>query len=179
MFSSQKEQQFFNEWYFRGHLDENYDADRQFFYFYALFDHLFKTYTAEKEEKLKLQGLKFDNGERSRIKYFLYNIFYIEPEKSKFETYNPLATLNSGNLTQIISKLKIESSDNTTLSTFRLPPFNIMSALFMNVYDIRCNLFHGNADLSDFENNKLIDEANIVLNDFLERLFTANLSENK
>ncbi len=178
MFSSQKEQQFFNEWYFRGHLDENYDADRQFFYFYALFDHLFKTYTAEKEEKLKLQGLKFDSSERSRIKYFLYNIFYIEPEKSQFETYNPLAALNNGNLTQIISKLKIKSSDKT-LSTFILPPFEIMTALFMEVYDIRCNLFHGNADLSNFDNNKLIEEANVVLKGFLGRLFTTNLSENK
>ena len=85
-----------------------------------------------KEEKLKLQGLKFDSSERSRIKYFLYNIFYIEPEKSQFETYNPLAALNNGNLTQIISKLKIKSSDKT-LSTFILPPFEIMTALFMEV----------------------------------------------
>lgn len=178
MFSSEKEQQFFNEWYFRGHLDENYDADRQFFYFYALFDHLFKTYTSEKEEKLKMQGLKLDNGERSRIKFFLYNIFYVEPEKSQFETYNPLATLNSGNLTQIISKLKIKSTDKS-LTTFALPTFEIMTALFMEVYEIRCNLFHGSSDLSDFSNNKLIDEANIVLKGFLERLFEANLSGNK
>ena len=178
MFSSKKEQQFFNEWYFRGQLDENYDADRQFFYLYALFDHLFKTYTSEKEENLKLQGLKFDGGEKSRIKYFLYNIFYIEPEKSQFETYNPLATLNNANLIQIISKLKIKSPDKT-LTTFILPPFEIMTALFMEVYDIRCNLFHGNADLSDFDNNKLIEEANLVLRGFLERVFITTLSGNK
>lgn len=178
MFSSQKEQQFFYDWYFRAQLDENYDADRQFFYFYALFDHLFKTYSQEHEKQIKMQGLKFDNNERNKIKYFLYNVFYIEPEKNQFETYNPLATLNSGNFKQIIFKLKIESTDEY-LSTFKLPSFDVMAALFMEVYDIRCNLFHGNTDLSNSESNKLIDEANIVLKGFLERLFLAKLSVNK
>lgn len=178
MFASDKEKQFFNDWYFRAQLDENFDSDRQFFYFYALFDHIFKSYANEHEEQIKLQGLKFENGERNRIKYFLFNIFYIEPEKTIFETFNPLATLKSGNQTKLIAQLKINEND-TILSTFKLPSIEVISNLFMAIYDIRCNLFHGNADLSDFDNNKLIDEANVVLKLFLERLFTANLSENK
>lgn len=53
---------------------------------------------------------------------------------------------------------------------FSLPPFNVMTTLFMEIYDIRCKLFHGDADLADCENNKLIDEANVVLEGFFDRL---------
>lgn len=174
MFASNKEKQFFNDWYFRAQLDENFDPDRQFFYFYALFDHLFKTYANEHEKQIKLQGLKFENTERSRLKYFLFNIFYIEPEKKIFETFNPLATLKSGNKTKLIAQLKINEND-TILSTFKLPSFEVISDLFMAIYDIRCNLFHGNANLSDFDNNKLIDEANVVLKCFLEKFLNKDV----
>jgi len=167
-----------NDWYFRGHLDENGDADRQFFYFYALFNHLFSVYATEQEKDLKAQGLKFEDGERGRIKFFLFNIFYVKPEKSKFETFNPLATLKNGNLMQLINKLKIKSDDDV-LKNYKLPSFDIVSKLFMEIYNIRCDLFHGSADLSDFNHNKLIDEANVVLKEFLERLFNANFSGNK
>lgn len=148
MFASEKEQKFFNDWYFRGHLDENFDPDRQFFYFYALFNHLFTVYSSEHEKVIKAQGLKFENGERSRIKYFLYNIFFVESVKSNFETYNPFATLKSGQLTLLIDKVSIESNDEV-LTTFKLPSFEILSKLFMVIYEVRCNLFHGSADLSD------------------------------
>lgn len=178
MFKSKKEQEFFNDWYFRGHLDENGDADRQFFYFYALFNHLFSVYATEQEKDLKAQGLKFEDGERGRIKFFLFNIFYVKPEKSKFETFNPLATLKSGNLMQLINKLKIQSDDEV-LKNNKLLPFDIVSKLFMEVYNIRCDLFHGSADLSDFNHNKLIDEANKVLKSFLEILFNTSFSGNK
>ena len=178
MFISVKEQKFFCDWYFRAQLDENYDSDRQFFYFYALFNHLFQIYCEEHEKMIKNQGLKLENGERSKIMFFLYNIFFVESIKSNFETYNPFATLKSGQLTLLIDKFHIESNDEV-LTTFRLPPFEILSKLFMEIYKLRCDLFHGSADLSDCNNYKLIDEANVVLKGFLERLFDTNLSENK
>lgn len=178
MFASKKEQQFFCDWFFRGCLDENFDPDRQCFYFYALFNHLFSVYSAEHEKERKEQGLKFESGERSKIKYFLYNMFFVESVKSRFVSYNPLATLKSGELTLLIKKIDIKPDDEI-LSTFKLPSFEILSKLFMEIYEIRCNLFHGGADLSDYNNNKLINEVNLVLKGFLERLFGSNLFENK
>ena len=169
MFISEKERKCFSDWYFRANLNENFDADRQFFYFYALFDQLTKSYTREKRKKLEEQGLQLSGGERGRIKYFLHQIFYIDEESSLFKTFNPLKTLESGKQFRLIEKLKSEGFDNFT-EDFSLPPFEVMATLFMKIYDIRCKLFHGDADLADCENNKLIDEANVVLKGFFDRL---------
>lgn len=127
-----------------------------------------KSYTREKRKELAEHGLKFD-GERGLIKYFLHQIFYTEDESSLFTTFNPLKTLESGKQFRLIEKLKSEGFDNFT-EDFSLPTFDVMTALFMEIYDIRCKLFHGDADLSDYENNKLIDEANVVLKEFYDRL---------
>ncbi len=109
------------------------------------------------------------------MQYYLFNIFYIEKEQANFKTYNPLATLKSGNLTRIITKLGIKPEDKI-LTEFELSPFDVMVKLFSEIYAIRCDLFHGSADISDFDTNKLIDEANIVLQGFLGRLFDAKMS---
>lgn len=169
MFVSEKERSFFCNWYFRANLDENYDADRRFFYFYALFDQMTKSYAQEKRKNLAEQGLQLAGGERGLIKYFLYQLFYIDEESNLFKTFNPLKTLESGKQFRLIEKLKSKDSDNFT-EDFSLPPFNVMITLFMEIYDIRCKLFHGDADLADCENNKLIDEANVVLEGFFDRL---------
>ena len=166
MFVSKKERSFFCNWYFRAKLDENYDADRRFFYFYALFDQMTKSYAQEKRKNLAEQGLQFAGGAQGLIKYFLYQLFYIDEESNLFKTFNPLKTLESGKQFRLIEKLK--SEDFT--EDFSLPPFNVMTTLFMEIYDIRCKLFHGDADLADCENNKLIDEANVVLEGFFDRL---------
>lgn len=175
MFSSHKEMDFFCAWYYRAQLDENYDSERQFFYFYALFDHLFKTYALEHKEELQYRGLKIDNGEKNKMKFFIYETLCVDKNQN-FNTFNPLATLKSGNKTKIIEKLQIKT-ENDLLQKYELPHFQTISLLFDEIYDIRCNLFHGQADLSDRNNNLLIDEANIVLKDFLSRLFEKKLSE--
>ena len=165
-----KEFNFFCDWYFRAQLDENYDADRQFFYFYALFDHLFKSYVLEHKSDLDLQGLQFKATERSKMRYFLYNFLYTGTKHKCFENYNPFATLQTYKQSRIIDKLKAKNIKVFT-ENYNLPAFDSLVALFEEIYDIRCNLFHGSADLSDFENNELLEEANIVLKDFLGRLF--------
>ncbi len=131
MFSSDKERQFFCDWYYRAQLDENYDADRQFFYFYALFDHLFKSYAQEHEKILKEQGLKFDGSEKSKMKYYLYNTLYLEPGRSAFETFNPIASLKNAKQTQIIEKIKIPDSDT---EDFKLPEFSVIEKVFEEIY---------------------------------------------
>ena len=57
MFASEKEQKFFCDWYYRAQLDENFDSDRKFFYFYALFNHLFTSYADTHKASLKNQGI--------------------------------------------------------------------------------------------------------------------------
>ena len=170
MFVSEKERSFFCDWYFRANLDENYDADRRFFYFYARFDQMTKSYAQEKRKNLAEQGSQFAGGERRLIKCFLYQLFYIDEESSLFKTFNPLKTLENGKQFRLIEKLKSKGFDNFT-EDFSLPTFDVMTALFMEIYDIRCKLFHGDADLADYENNKLIDEANVVLKGLFDRLF--------
>lgn len=178
MFASEKERKFFYDWYFRAHLDENFDADRQFFYYYAIFDHLTKSHGQEQKEELTKQGLQITGGERGLVKYFLHSVLYTGSDADLFKTYNPLATLKSGKQMRLIEKLQTKQLAVPT-KIFELPPFEVISALFMEIYDVRCNLFHGEADLSDFENNKLIDEANIVLKGFFDRLFGSNLLNGK
>lgn len=173
-----KEFKFFCDWYFRAQLDENYDADRQFFYFYALFDHLFKSYAEEQKDDLEAQGLQLKNSERSKMRYFLYSYLYTEKKHECFKNYNPFATLQSCKQNRIIEKLKAKNVEVFS-KDYDLPSFESLVALFEEIYDIRCNLFHGSSDLSDSTNNKLIDEANIVLKDFLKRLFDKAVHKEK
>ena len=66
----QKKNVVFCNWYFRAKLDENYDADRRFFYFYALFDQMTKSYTQEKRKNLAEQGLQFAGGEQGLMQAY-------------------------------------------------------------------------------------------------------------
>ena len=107
MFCSDKERDFFNNWFFHAQQDSNYDPEKQFFYFYALFDHLFKSYTKEKKNVLEKQGLNIKKGEKYKMLFFLYSILFYEEEKEYFEDFNPFATLKSKNETYLLKKIKI------------------------------------------------------------------------
>lgn len=177
------ERKIFRNRYFRGYSDESYDEDIQFFHFYALFDQLFKTYANQQKKKMKLEETKFLNDELSKMKYYLYNIFYKEDvEKAYFVTFNPFATLKNGNRTSLLESLETKNKTKLDVAqyceNYELPPFDVMAALFAKIYLIRNSLFHGDSDLSGFKNKKLIEDANIVLKDFLGRLFPEWLEVN-
>ena len=173
MFASAKEQEFFLDWYERAKVG-NFEAEKQFFYFYALFNHLFTSYASQHEEILKSQGLKLENNERSKIKYYLSCMLYTE-KSSLFYSFNPLSMLVRNHQTRLIESLKTKYKldiKDEDLTPTKLPSFLIMVALFMEIYDIRCDLFHGSADLSNSDKSELIKEANTVLDDFLSRLLS-------
>ena len=175
MFTSRKELDFFCTWYYRAQLDQNYDPERQFFYLYALLDHLMKTLQQEQQTKLPEKGLQLTGGEKGLLKYFLYHTLYECTEHEYFETYNPFKLLKKAKKTQIISKLELEDN-SSVFNEDILPPFEKIASLFMVIYKIRCNLFHGEADLQNYNSNFLIEEANIVLKSFMDRLFTSKIN---
>ena len=176
MFCSDKERDFFNNWFFHAQQDSNYDPEKQFFYFYALFDHLFKSYTKEKKNVLEKQGLNIKKGEKYKMLFFLYSILFYEEEKEYFEDFNPFATLKSKNETYLLKKIKIYES-KVFFQNHSLPDFSMIEKLFTEIYKIRCELFHGDTLLTDTNKRMEIEEANIVLKEFLNRLLQANISE--
>ena len=178
MFSSDKEREYFYNWFFSAQQDSNYDTEKQFFYFYALFDHLFKSYAKENESKLEQQGLGFKNGEKNKMLFFLYSILFYEDEKEYFKDFNPFATLNSKNESYLLKKIKINESE-TFFQNHNLPDFSVIEKLFTEIYKIRCELFHGDTLLTETNKRMEIEEANIVLEEFLYRLLQANSEKNQ
>ena len=177
MFASDKERDFFYSWFFRAQLDENFDADKQFFYFYALFDHLFKSYAKENESKLKSMGLSFksDEKEKNKMRFYLFSLLYLNDEEV-FADFNPFVMLRDCKKKQLIELL--HNLSDSVFNSHNLPDFGALESLFLEIYKLRCELFHGEINLSNY-NRDLYDEANMVLKDFFERLFRKNLSENK
>lgn len=177
MFVSDKERDFFYSWYFRAQSDENFDAENQFFHFYALFDHLFKSYAKENASKLKKMGLSFrsDGKEINKMRFYLFSTLYLDKE-TVYEDFNPFVMLKGCNKKQLFKRLT-NLSDSVFVSHC-LPNYEALESLFLEIYKLRCELFHGDINLSNY-NRDLYDEANMVLKDFFERLFRKNLSENK
>ena len=177
MFTSDKERDFFYSWFFRAQLDENFDTDRQFFYFYALFDHLFKSYAKENELKIKNMGLSFksDEKEKNKMRFYLFSILYLNDAKV-FADFNPFLMLRNCEKTQLIKRLS--NLPDSVFNSHDLPDYAVLERLFMEIYRLRCELFHGEINLSNY-NRDLYYEANMVLKDFFERLFRNNHSENK
>lgn len=178
MFCSDKERDFFYSWYFRAQLDENYDSERQFFYFYALFDHLFKSYAQENMKLLQIQGLSFkkDEPEKNKMRYYLYNLFCLDVERVIFKDFNPFKMLNDCKKNQLLNQLG--DVPKSVFEKHVLPDYFILEKMFLVIYKLRCDLFHGDVNLSDY-NREIYDEANLVLKDFLGRLLEKSFYNDK
>lgn len=174
LLKSKKEFEFFCNWYFRAQQDSNFDAEQQFFYYYALIDHLMKSLQKERQDELLNQGLQFANGERGLLKFLLFQSIFCNSNSNTFETFNPLQELKESKKELLINKIKI-NKDDPILNQNSLPSFDIISALFLKIYDIRCELFHGETDLQNLNKKQEIEESIIVLKSFLNRLFSERL----
>lgn len=178
MILTKDERTFFYHLYYRGKQDVNYDADRQFFYYYSLFDHLTKIYAEKHENDTADAKSQRRLSEKDKVHSYLENVFSEEPERTAFQTFNPFKDLKSGNRTRLIASLKNPPID-VSREKSELPPIEAMTALFDGIYDVRCQLFHGGMDLDKCENKQLLEGANIVLQGFLDRLLLVNISANQ
>lgn len=174
MFNSKKERDFFYSWFFNAQSDSNFDPEKQFFYFYALFNHLFKSHAKENEDRLKQMGLVIGNNgkEKNEMRFYLFSLFYLDSEKQLFKDFNPFVMLRDCGKEKLIGRMKLDSL-NTVFATHNLPDYCELENLFLVIYELRCDLFHGDVSLHDYDRG-LYEEANMVLQDFLKRLFEAN-----
>ena len=97
--------------------------------------------------------------------------YIVTKDSNYMPTYNPFAQLNDMQCTELIGQTKLRLNGRTNKITFdqsQAPPSYTIKALFSEIYDIRCKIFHGDESIYKFGARNLIDECNLVLERFLD-----------
>ena len=131
---------FVKEWFERGNNEKN-DIYRFFCYFIA-FNWLYN-HQSEKEEHMRI------------ISY----IGQLEKETDIFSNFDS-RSLQSAN---------VKDERNGRVKRYIEEESNPLISSFLNIYQVRCNLFHGSKSMRVPRNEKLIQNSCTVLKEFLER----------
>ena len=134
---------FVKEWKERGDNAEHYVS--KFFCYYIAFNWLYNT--------------ENDNTEYARIEGYI-NTFI-----SKYPSYNPQSLLKSREWNQ-----EIRDSRSGGVNKYIQKPVNPCIHVFLQIYQVRCNLFHGSKSMKNPRNKILVKEASDVLEDLLNKI---------
>ncbi|MBP5575753.1 MAG: hypothetical protein J6X67_03200 [Treponema sp.] len=154
--------QFLIEWISRGEIsssNEEYSQITTFFCYFVAFNYLFNTFSYNVYRDK-------DCGEKGQIKRFIE--FCSGDGKrfiTKLEAFNPFPLLSPD--AEIFTYVKnMRYCKNSNKQDFN-PSKNVID-LFLNIYQVRCNLFHGSKAMETSRDKNLVKESNIVLKNLLD-----------
>lgn len=169
---SENEFKFFIDLFAKANAE--FDGDKQFFYNYVLFNHLYNFYDDETNPR-ESDKKRRKTGEKKRIEFFIEHV--LNQNSACFSNYNPFAELNvchqnakhitkSGEI-ELIRRVR-EKQIDFDFDYSKKSSAEAVKALFLEIYEVRCDIFHGSADISDYETRELLEESNTVLKRFLD-----------
>ena len=134
---------FVKEWKERGDNAEHYVS--KFFCYYIAFNWLYNT--------------ESDDSETARIKQYISNLI------SKESSYDPRLLLKNREWSQ-----EIRDGRSGRVNSYLQEPVDPRIHAFLQIYQVRCNLFHGSKSMKNPRNKILVKEASDVLEDLLNRI---------
>jgi hypothetical protein len=164
---SENEFKFFIDLYARG--NNEFDHEKQFFYYYVLFNFLYNFYDDETNPRSSETERRNKNEER-RIKAFVGHV--IQSYAACFSNYNPFAQLNTCKYTELITKVE-EKIGKVNLEYSYKSNEKEIKALFIEIYNVRCDIFHGSKNFTHDEPRRLIFACNEVFKRFFDFYFQA------
>lgn len=135
---------FVQEWLKRGNQESNYIF--RFFCYYIAFNWLYNS--------------RNERWEYERIKG------YVKSKISGWNGYNPNTLLKNAH--EWRHSVKSERSGKT--KRYIINETDPVIKLFLSIYQVRCNLFHGSKSMGNERDAKLVMDGSIVLQDFLNRV---------
>lgn len=164
---SENEFKFFIDLYARGRNE--FDHEKQFFYYYVLFNFLYNFYDDETNPRSS-ENERRKKSEEERIKTFVW--YVVQREAVCFSNYNPFAQLNMCKYSELITKVE-EKIGKVNLDYSKKSDEREIKALFVEIYKVRCDIFHGSMNFTNDESRRLIFACNEVLQRFLDFFFQA------
>ena len=153
---------FLREWISRGEIsssNEEYSQVATFFCYFIAFNYLYNTFSYNVYRDTKCR-------ESEQIKRFVD--FCTGAGKgfiTKLEAFNPFPLLPPD--AEIFSQVKnMRYCKNSNKQNFEL--HKSINDLFLNIYQVRCNLFHGSKAMVSLRDKNLVKESNIVLKHLLD-----------
>ena len=163
--SCEKKSKFFVDMYFNG--KNQFDYDLQFFYYYVLFNFLYNSYDDEVNPRSSEAEHRKKN-EEERIKAFVG--YVIQSDSVCFSNYNPFAELYT--CKQLILIGRVQKKIGTVDTSYsKKSSDREVKVLFSEIYKVRCDIFHGNLNFTEFEQQKVIGECNTVFERFFDFYF--------
>ena len=166
---SENEKKFFIDMY--SHGNNGFDYDIQFFYYYVLFNFLYNLY----DDKINPRTSKTERrrkNEEQKIKAFISHV--VQSDAKIFSNYNPFAQLNTYKQTELIKRTK-EKVGTVQFNYSEKSSEKSLKALFIEIYKVRCDTFHGSENFTEHEPRKLIEECNEVFSRFFDFYFQSFL----
>ena len=127
----------------------------KFFCYYIAFNHIYDTVSEHGSERAKIKKVVRNNLKNFRNNGIDYNPFIDLSEESEL-----LTTVRS-------NKVKENCFTSKNIIYNKISSSNILN-LFSNIYQVRCNLFHGAKDMSTYRDEGLVKDSTKVLQHFLE-----------
>ncbi|WP_443976431.1 hypothetical protein [Treponema succinifaciens] len=144
-----------------------FDYDLQFFYYYVLFNFLYNLHDDEVNPRSS-ENERRKKNEEERIKAFVG--YVVQNDSAYFSNYNPFAQLNSCMYIELIEKVEVKIG-KVNLEYSKKSTEREIKALFLEIYNIRCDIFHGGKNFTDAELRRLIFGCNEVFNQFFDFYF--------
>lgn len=170
--------EFVKEWYERAEEVDETKFLTKFFCYYIAFNHIFYTYAFEKG-LLKTERGGTRKGERDMIKGLLEDLTG-ESGHESFKGYDPYSLIKHSELLKHVESERVKkkkrpnnhTKDKRTKGSIYQQRLNEkdIPQLFNEIYNIRCNLFHGSKSMKNSRNEGLVKDSNTALRDFLQRL---------
>lgn len=164
---SENEFKFFIDLYVRG--NNEFDYEKQFFYYYVLFNFLYNFYDDETNPRSS-ENERRRKTEEERIKAFV--LYVVQSDASCFSNYNPFAQLNICKYSELITKVE-EKIGKVNMDYSRKSNEKEIKALFIEIYKVRCDIFHGSISFTNDELRRLLFACNEVFKRFFDLYFQA------
>lgn len=164
---SENEFKFFIDLYVRG--NNEFDYEKQFFYYYVLFNFLYNFYDDETNSRSS-ENERRKKSEEDRIKTFVW--YVVQNDAACFSNYNPFAQLHTCKYYELITKVE-EKIGKVNLDYSKKSNEKEIKALFIEIYKVRCDIFHGSVDFTNDEQRRLIFACNEVFKRFFDFYFQA------
>ena len=136
--------EFAREWFKRGQKEEN--GIYKFFCFFVAFNWLYNT--------------EHCRYEYNRVKN------YVSKAVFPWKEYNAYKLLKTGAFME-----PVKDTRSGEVKDYIKNESNLTIKLFLQIYQVRCNLFHGSKSMYLERNKELVTDSCIILEDFLKRVF--------
>lgn len=149
--------EFVKEWYKRGHKET--ESVFRFVCYFIAFNYLYNGCP----DQYEWQRVKRFAEEKIKEMYPHNEIFDLLSENSEFYSY-PISDMRSNcDGDERMARERKASNRFTGVKSKKI------TSLFLSIYQVRCNLFHGSKTMGSDRDNKLVEDGANLLGNFLEK----------